>query len=221
MTTPQDGVLRVTATDNAEIDAAFAKLHVRVEGEHFLTGNAVLSRAKEVKQLIEELKRLGIAQSDVQVTGVEAHVKQGLIAKGTKAVFILCICVRQLEQIGDVVGVFSAVKQAELTRLEWVYDEEVIAAQLAANAMKKALAKANLMLAGIQYQVTGIRAASDSFNMPHMQDVMVAAVDSAMPRSRLMSAAESMPLGTEFRSRQSVSATVHVEFLIAPKQSAG
>ena len=215
-----DGILRVTARETLELPATSAKLHLRVEGETFVMGNAVLERSREVRDLVLALKSHGVADEDVQVRGVQARINQGFLAKGTKAVFDLTVHARSLAVVSDLVGAVANAKHADLERLEWVFDEDEALVTLAAKAMAKAHRKATAMLEAIGYRITGIRAASDSLELPETHDVVL--MDSDFMKQEVQRAMPSrarVDVGTEFRASKTVAAVASVEFTVAPRVS--
>ena len=155
-----DGILRVTARESRQVPAVSAKLHLRIEGETFVMGNAVTQRSREVRELVTPLKTFGITDEDVSVEGVQAKLNQGLLAKGTKVTFNLTVQARDISMIGDLLGAVANARHAELERIEWVFDDEEIALELSGKAMGKAQRKASAMAAAIGHAVVKIGRAS-------------------------------------------------------------
>lgn len=214
----EHGILRVSAHDTADITANRAKLHVRVEGETFVYGNAALSRSREVAELVSRLEGLGLSDEDVNVAGVTARVNQGTLIKGSKVVFSLRFTVRDLGKLSDYVGAIATAKHAELERLEWIFDDQdkqVVA--LSSRAMKKAFEKAEAMTRAVGFEVVGLRSASDSHELPTPQPLAFAAPDGF---ERARAAPARVDLGTEFKATQTISVTVSAEFFVAKTTSA-
>lgn len=209
----ENGILRVTATETTEVEAVRARLHVRIEGETFVLGNAALTRSREVAELVSRLKALDLTDDDVQVSGVQAKVNQGVLTKGSRAVFRLVFTVRDLGKIPDDLGAIMTVKHAELERLEWVFDDEAAQLKLAAKAMKKALEKATVMANAVGHEITGIRAVSDSSKMPEAREMNFGGNDWISQERARVSAASRVDIGTEFSATREVAATV--DFVIA------
>jgi uncharacterized protein YggE len=214
----EHGILRVTARESTQVPAVSAKLHLRIEGETFVMGNAVTQRSREVRELVTALKTFGITDEDVSVEGVQAKLNQGLLAKGTKATFNLIIHARDISGIGDLLGAIANARHAELERIEWVFDDDEIGIELSSKAMAKAHRKANAMAAAIQYTVVGIRAASDSLELPDVSDVVLHAQDFMMERSRIAPGSR-VDLGTEFKATREITAVVSAEFIVKSKDA--
>jgi uncharacterized protein YggE len=211
------GILRVTARESTYVPAVSAKLHLSIEGETFVMGNAVMQRSREVRELVTALKTFGITDEDVQVEGVQAKLNQGLLAKGTKVTFNLIVHARDISGIGDLLGAIANARHAELERIEWVFDDDEIGIELSSKAMAKAHRKASAMAAAIQYAVVGIRAASDSLELPDVSDVVLHAQDfMLMQRARV---SNSVDLGTQFKATREIMAVVSAEFVVKPKDT--
>jgi uncharacterized protein YggE len=210
------GILRVTARESTQVPAVSAKLHLRIEGETFVMGNAVTQRSREVRELVTALKNFGITDEDVIVEGVQAKLNQGLLAKGTKVTFKLIVNARDLNVIGDLLGAIANARHAELERIEWVFDDDEIALELSSKAMAKAHRKASTMAAAIQYVVVGIRAASDSLELPDISDVVLHDADLLMQRARVAPGSR-VDLGTEFKATREIMCVVSAEFIVKPK----
>jgi uncharacterized protein YggE len=213
----EHGILRVTARESTQVPAVSAKLHLRIEGETFVMGNAVTQRSREVRELVTALKSFGITDDDVSVEGVQAKLNQGLLAKGTKVTFKLIVHARDISAIGDLLGAVANARHAELERIEWIFDDEEIALELSSKAMAKAHRKANAMAAAIQYAVVGIRAASDSLELPDISDVILHDAEPMMMQRARVS--KSMDLGTEFKATREIAAVVSAEFIVKPKEA--
>jgi uncharacterized protein YggE len=215
----EHGILRVTARESTQVPAVSAKLYLRIEGETFVMGNAVTQRSREVRELVTALKTFGISDEDVSVEGVQARLNQGLLAKGTKVVFNLIVNARDIAAIGDLLGAVANARHAELERIEWVFNDEETALELSSKAMAKAHRKASTMAAAIQYAVVGIRAASDSLELPDVSDVVLHNGDfMLMERARAPKGGR-VDLGTEFKATREIAAVVSAEFIVKPKDA--
>ena len=211
-----EGILRVTARESTQVPAVSAKLHLHIEGETFVMGNAVTQRSREVRELITALKTFGISDEDVSVAGVQAKLNQGLLAKGTKVTFKLTVHARDISAIGDLIGAVANARHAKLERIEWVFDDDEIGIELSSKAMAKAQRKASAMAAAIGHAVVGVRAASDSLELPDINDVMPGTDFTSMQRIRV---SKSVDLGTEFKATREITAVVSTEFMVKPKEA--
>jgi uncharacterized protein YggE len=212
------GILRVTARESTQVPAVSAKLHLRIEGETFVMGNAVMQRSREVRELVTALKTFGITDEDVSIEGVQAKLNQGLLAKGTKVTFNLIIQARDISGIGDLLGAIANARHAELERIEWVFDDDEKGIELSSKAMAKAQRKANAMATAIGHTISGIRAASDSLELPDVSDVVLHAQDFMLLERARAPKGGRMDLGTEFKATREITAVVSAEFVVKPNQ---
>ena len=214
----EHGILRVTARETTKVTASSAKLHLRIEGETFVMGNAVTQRSREVRELVAALKAFGITDDDVNVAGVQAKLNQGFLTKGTKVIFNLLVTAQDIAVIGDLLGAIANARHAELERIEWVFENEEIALELSGRAMGKAQRKASTMAAAIGHVIVGLRAASDSLELPDVSDVVLHAQDLLMERSRIAPGGR-VDLGTEFKATREIAVVVSAEFMVKPKEA--
>lgn len=209
-----EGVMRVSASERGEVMASQAKLHIRVEGETFVFGNAALTRSREVAEMMGRLKELGLKEEEAQVTSVYTRTQSGFLTKGTKAIFKLLITVSNLANLPEYLGVMNSQKNVELGSLEWVYEEDEKLLELSTKAISKAHAKAQAMAGAIGYRITGIRACSDSSELPHTTQDVVFQIQEAAP-ARMRAQAATLDMGTEFKASKEIGASVVVEFTVA------
>ena len=209
-----ESILRVTAKASQEIAASAAKLHINVEGETFLFGNAALNRSKVLKDLLEKLKEFGATDSDFNVKSVSTRVDAGLLTKTTKADFKLEFRVTDLAKIPDFLGVITTTKNVALEQLEWVFELDAVMLELSAKAMKQAFNKAQAMANAVGHAVIGIRTASDSSQMPEPVQTMNFAADWMNQEMARAPAKSRVSIGTEFKASREVEAHVTVDFYL-------
>jgi uncharacterized protein YggE len=136
----QPDVLVITAKHEDDVSADRAVLFVTVQGTSLVTGRAALSKAREVKSLVDALGTAGIAEGDIGLEGVHAHVSSGLLGKSSSASYRLRVQVHQLDALPEVLGAITAAKNAELDRLVWRYPES---AEQQAHWLELCIAQAN------------------------------------------------------------------------------
>ena len=204
-----EGTIRVTASASSVITAKAVKLHVRLEGERAVFGSAALTQAKELKDLVERLKALGLEEAQISVTSVTMTNPASLL-KASKATFSLVISEGRLERIPSVLGVLSDTKNLEIQQLEWIWDDFETSVPLATEAMRKAKRKAEAMASGVGATVTGIRNASDSWSMPES----VVMYDSSAPKLMRSRSAAPVDIGMEYRATQTLEVSVTADFAV-------
>jgi uncharacterized protein YggE len=204
-----EGTIRVTASASSVITAKAVKLHVKLEGERAVFGSAALTQAKELKDLVERLKALGLEEAQISVTAVTMTNPASLL-KTSKVTFKLEIAESKLERIPSVLGALSDTKNLEVQHLEWVWDDFETSVPLATEAMRKAKRKAEAMASGVGATVTGIRNASDSWNMPES----VVMYDSSAPKMMRSRSAPPVDIGMEYRATQTLEVSVTADFAV-------
>lgn len=116
-------VLVISAKHEEDVAADRAVLFVTVQGTSLVTGRAALSKAREVKSLVDALAGAGVAEGDIGLEGVNAHVTSGLLGKSSSASYRLRVQVTELDALPEVLGAITSAKNAQLDRLVWRYPE--------------------------------------------------------------------------------------------------
>ena len=212
------GLLRVTVEDQAEVTAHAATLFVTVEGETFVMGNAALERAREVREFAQALQAAGVPAGRLHVQGVRIASSSGLLTKNQKAEFQLS-AESTPEQLPAVLGAVAAGRNARLTRLDWQFDEFEASLPLAAQAMRKARRKADVIAGAAGQRVKGVHRASDTWELP-------GATMEFQPEGRMyaLRAAGTPPLdvGVEYSATRTLRVTLTVDFMLEdPAQEPG
>lgn len=213
------GILRVSETAKAEIEAARAFVRVQATSDKLVFGNAAVSASEDLKKAIEEIKRIA-GDIEIETESVSVQTNAGMFTKSSAAHYTVKLTVTDLSVLGAILGICSTGKNLRVQAVIWDYDEEPAKLDLIKQAVQRAKVKAEAMMAVIGYRVSGIRSCSDSYDVPDLQEITINASGAAMEnmgmmRSRALSA--SVDLGTEFRSKKTITATCSVEFLIQAK----
>ena len=159
--------ITVTVVHRAELSADRADLFVTVRGSSLVTGNAALTKAREVRQLVTELGEGGLAEENVFLQGVFTEVSSGVLTKTSEARYRLRIHVPRLDTLADVLGIIAAQKNTRLGHIRWGYaeDDAVRDAWLAA-CIERAQAKARLVAAGVGVTLLGVHRFHEKFADP-------------------------------------------------------
>jgi uncharacterized protein YggE len=213
------GILRVSETAKAEIEAVRAFVRVQATSDKLVFGNAAVSASEDLKNAIEEIKRVA-GDIEIDTESVSVQTNSGLFTKSSAAHYTVKLTVTDLSALGAILGICSTGKILRVQSVIWDYDEEPAKLDLIKQAVQRAKAKAEAMMDVIGYRVSGIRSCSDSYEVPHLQEITINAPGAeadtmALMRSRALSA--SVDLGTEFKSKKTITATCTVEFLIQAK----
>lgn len=214
----EPGILKLSEQERRDIEAHAVKIGIVVEGENFLYGNAALEKCQEVRQAVERIQAVepGIA---IHVQSVQVRSDSGWFSKSSKGVYSLEMTLEPLDRINEVLGVLMDLKNVNLHSLTWVFLDDEIKIELAAQAMAKALKKAEAMATAVGHRVIGIRACSDSYQMPQLDMTVLQplSADGALPASvsRVrLSKAPTADLGTPMNGKKEIVALVSVEFFI-------
>lgn len=116
-------VLIVAAEHHEELSADRAELIVSVQGSSLVTGRAVLTKAKEVARLVEELARFGISADEISLEDVQAEVSSGILGKSSSATYRLRVRCKNLDLLPEALGAVTAAKNAKLEDIEWRYPD--------------------------------------------------------------------------------------------------
>jgi uncharacterized protein YggE len=149
--------ITIEETYTETIRATGAKLHVTVKGSSFFTGQAALKKAKEVAQMVETLKSVGVTEEDISLESVSAHVESGLLSKSSSARYGLKITCGNLETLPDVMGAVTGAKNATLDQLEWDYGDLVDKrTEWIQEVLKRCNAKAATVAGALNTKLVGI-----------------------------------------------------------------
>ncbi len=211
------GILRVTERASAEIAATRANMHITVEGENAVFGNAALEKAKELKALLATLKQIPNFEFDIVVNSVRIHSQSGWLSKSSRGEYSIVISCHNTAHLGEVLGAISGGSNISMNSLEWVFDEDQAKIDLIRQAMQKCLSKASNMAEVVNHEIVQIHSASDSYEVPNTNLTLMAAPLGAPAMARSRSDSAVADIGTEFKGTKTMTAVASVEFLIKPK----
>ncbi len=150
-------VLTLSVEHYERLTADRAELVVTVQGSSLVTGRAVLTKAKEVARLVEELSRFGISDDDISLEDVQAEVSSGILGKSSSASYRLRVRCKNLELLPEVLGAITAAKNARLDDIEWCYpDSHDRQIQWLDAAIRRANSKAVAAAAALGARITGV-----------------------------------------------------------------
>ncbi len=209
----QPNTISVQVDVERSIDATGAHLFVEVRGDSVFSGKSALSKAREVRELIENLRAAGIGEDAVHVTGVQTEVASGLITKSSSAKYNLRIEVPTTEQVTDVLAAVTNRKNAALTSITWQYaDERAHKDEMLREALAAAQARAALICEGIGHETLGVHTLREHSGSPN-----------ARPQAmrKLASARSSGPVsgedfGLSLTHSKQLTLTLNVDYLVAP-----
>ncbi len=208
--------ITVSATANEEMEATHADIAVTMRGASFISGNAALTKAREVAALVAALKDIGIAESSIELRGVSAEVSTGALGnKSSSAVYFLRIVKTPLDKVADAVGVITAQRTAELGGITWQFgDKHAANLRVLEVALTRSQAKARLTAQALGVQIVGVRTLSESFSGSEPLEQMYGASSAGFGRAKARTVSHE-ELGLEVAHRETVTASVTVQFRVS------
>ena len=206
--------MKISETVEQFINAVSAKLHLEISGENFVYGNAALEKSAEVKNLVEDLKQVGIGVENVLVKDVSIQTDTGFFSKSSKGTYKIVVRVEDLELMPNALGAIAAQKNCRLNFTEWIFNEDEARIELARQALVKAKRKADEMAQAVGYEIIGIKSCSDVYNeLPKSEPISEDFSRMAMRRQ-----ISTTDIGAQFQNENKVSAQVFVEFIISKNE---
>jgi uncharacterized protein YggE len=211
------GVLRVSETETAEIEAARAFVMINVASEKILFGNAATAASEDLKSVVAKIITVS-EDVEVDTEAVSLATNSGLLSKNSTANYTIRLTVNDLNALGTILGICSEGKKISVRSVIWDYEEDEAKLSLIKSAVRKAKKKADEMMAEIGYSVIGIRSCSDSYQTPNIGEIVISRpgasqFDDTMESARRR-AMPAVDLGTQFKSKKQISATCTIEFLV-------
>ena len=206
-------VIRVSAEHEEELAANGADLHVSVVGESFFTGSAALKKAREVAQLVADLKAAGIDEAGVHVESVHVKAASGLLSRSSSARYHLRIECRKLDSVADALAAVGSQKNAELQSLRWKYDDGPDARDRWLDAAtRRAHDKARRVAANLRVHLAGVHSFSEQFLDPEANDLTLAPQSAGLVRRKARLTGDD--LGLEVSHLKRVVMRVEAEYLV-------
>lgn len=215
-TTPPPYIPVITQ-DEAEIAADKAELYVTVRGSSFFAGDTALKKAREVGQLVTDLKGVGLTDDNIHFQGVRSETVTGTFTKTSTAIYDLKIQCPQLPLLADVIGVITSQKNTELRHLQWrfpdltpIHERLLDACILAANRKADRIARA------LNVRLEGIYSFSEKANGNATEIAQdVAAFSSDLLRTRSTPRIEEDTFGTQLSHTKTIQVKVEIKYLIS------
>lgn len=155
--------ITITVSEEKEIAADRADLLVTVRGSSLFTGETALSKAREVAQMVSELRELGVEDADIHLESVHADVTSGMLGKSSSATYSLKIHSERLDRLADMLGVITSQKNTKLKSIVWGYPENEERDDWLDACIRKANGKARRIADALGVRLTGIRRFYEGF----------------------------------------------------------
>lgn len=147
----------VTVSEEKEIAADRADLLVTVRGSSLFTGETALSKAREVAQMVGDLRELGVKDEDILLESVHADVSSGVLGKSSSATYSLKIHCERLDRLADMLGVITSQKNTKLKAIIWGYPENEERDDWLDACIQRANKKARRIAEALGVRLTGVR----------------------------------------------------------------
>jgi Protein of unknown function (DUF541) len=210
-----NGILKVSEESRKTIDAVSVRLHITIQGENFVFGNAAIEKCQDVKLAVTKIVALD-GNSTITIDGVTIKSETGWFTKGSKGDYRITVKLGEMGKVNDVLGAIMELKNASMDSLEWEYDEYTAKVLLIEESVKRCKHKAEVMATALEKTIVGIKTCSDSYEVPddNIQTNIRNKYPSLDVRAR-RSVAVPGDFGTEVKGKKEISAVATIEFYLS------
>jgi len=214
----QPDIIKVEVTHEEEVQADHADLFVTIKGTSLVTGEAALTKAREVSQLVTDLTTFGTDAADIHLEGVHAEVTSGILSKTSSAHYSLRIRCQKLEALADVLGVITTQKNTTLSYIKWGYpDEGDVRDAWLVECIQRANEKARKIAEGLGVRLVGVHTFAESYNDPESayQPMPAGAFDEDRMMVKRRQRVTSEDLGMEVSHAKKVTLRIEVQYRVS------
>ena len=185
MAAEDTGLIWVQEADFEEVAAQHVDFFLQIKGMSLIVGDAALNKAREVQQLVSELKTIGATDADVKLLGVQADASTGILGRHSSATYSLKVHCEKLETLPDYLGVITSQKNTTVNYLQWDYgDLRDVQLRLLDRCIERANEKAQRIANGLNITLAGVHSCTDKLAADD-GDLMTAAERMESMRLRL------------------------------------
>lgn len=202
--------IKISASHKEEISSTHADLHVTVRGASIMGSDQAMQKAKEVSQLVNDLKAAGFPEEKVFLQGTYFETASRTLLKSSNAVYRLRLRCDDLGQVPVLLEVIASRKNAVLESLDWLYPEEEAYEKALDAALAKAQARAQKIAAALGVKLLGV------------YDLMENSFDEEPPRYRavMMMKSEAAPeersLDLDVQHTKTINVNVEIWYRVSP-----
>ena len=165
MAAEEMGLIRVQEADFEEVAARHVDFFLQVKGMSLIVGDAALNKAREVQQLVNELKAIGATDADIKLIGVQADASTGILGRHSSATYSLKAHCDKLETLPDYLGVITSQKNTTVNYLQWDYgDLRDVQLRLLDRCIERANEKAQRIAKGLNVVLIGVHRFTDAIS---------------------------------------------------------
>lgn len=210
MTKPD--TITVEITKEGDVEAGSADLTVVVEGNSAFSGQEAFSKAAEVRELLEALRRAGLDPETVKLRSVSLKSGSWSAIRSSGARYVLAVTKVPVDRLSSILAVIASQKGADLTYLEWQYPTaDEVRARLRQEAITAALEQARRDVDVLGIALLGIHKL-DSQHRDHFGESAPMMLSASAVRSR---AAAPPDLGFELGASMTLRVEIRAEFRVS------
>lgn len=147
-----------------DVVATSATLHLQIKGTSYFNTDVAFKRAKELSNLVDSLKAIGVAEEDFKLSRIRAEVAAGIFTKFSSVNYHVEVKVRDFSKMPEVLTAIASGKNAIIDFLEWEYpDDQATKDEWLRKALNKATARGNLIAESLGVKVVGVHECNSKF----------------------------------------------------------
>jgi hypothetical protein len=216
------GTIRVTEEAKTTIDASSVKLHIAIEGDNFIFGNAAIEKCSDVKTAVVKIQSID-ENATISVDAVLIRSDTGWFTKATKGSYKLTVRLLDLAKINDMLGALMELKNVSLESIEWEYKDFNEKIAMSKEAARKCQDKAEAVITGLGKRLIGIHSCSDSYELSEDDGIHNPCGGSSISSERKTfrrAVASPVDFGTSVRGKKDITAVFTIEYYIDNKELA-
>lgn len=218
MTKPD--TISIVCRDEEEISADSADLLVQVEGSSVFSGNEAFKKAAEVKQLVGQLKEIGVEENKIMLRSIDMSSSAFSLVKASSARYWIKIGDVGLEILPKVLGSIGDQKNCTMSRLDWNYGAVNQArTMLRAKVLEQTLTLAKQDAECLGVELLGIHNLNEEF-----RDGFGASVSREFPvgakMKRAKTPSKTVDLDFALGNSTKLTVTLNAEFRVSPMSTA-
>lgn len=206
--------IHVSATQSEEIQASHADLVVSIKGSSFFSGDEALKKSKEVSQLVDGLKELGLSTEDIRLQSITTDSASGNFLKSSSATYRLSIRCNKLDQFSDLLSVIILQKNASLERIIWRYPDEEKREQLLEKAIALVQARARKVAESLGVELLGVYTFHENY-MDEERPFPMAETGFAQMKTRAAGITPQADLGMDVQHLKKMEVRLDVEYRVS------
>lgn len=149
--------ISIEVAQSARVEAERADFLVTVAGASLFSGAVALQKAREIAELVANLKTIGVEEAQIKVEGVRAQTQSGTFSKVSSVNYSLRVENVPLARIADAVGIVTSAKNASLNHLEWKFgDETSLRDDLRAKCLTTGMQRAQIIAQTLGVRLVGV-----------------------------------------------------------------